>query len=107
MTTEGECECLGCIVRALIGTSQWRQMQAVRFPDDPRNKRAAKALRHLAADASGIPADRWQQLRPLFDPADQRWRDALTQYTRDVGFRAHPHSFAEFLDGLIETMAVA
>jgi hypothetical protein len=97
---------LGCITRSLIGTGQWRQVQAVRFPDDPRNMRAAKALRHLAADASGIPADRWQQLRPFFGPADQRWRDALTQCTRDVGFRSYPASFAEFLDDLIDTMAV-
>jgi hypothetical protein len=45
-------DCVASITRALERTSLWRKAITGRWPDDPRNMRAAKLLDQLALDAS-------------------------------------------------------
>ena len=44
-------DCVANITRALERTSLWRKAMTVRWPDDPRNMRAAQKLDQLALDA--------------------------------------------------------
>lgn len=100
-------DCLSYLTRKFIATSQWRQTQAVRWPDDSRNARARDMLWRIATNASEITDDQWRALEPLYNPRDARWCDLVARCARDVGFRSGPQTFAEFIAALIEESAVA
>jgi hypothetical protein len=104
MTTKTNC--LEYLSRSLIRTSEWRRTQAARFPNDLRNERAANSLRQLANTASQISDDQWRLLSPLFNPKDDRWCDLVARCSRDVGFRSNPETFADYMETIIEAVAV-
>jgi hypothetical protein len=100
-------DCLAYLSRQLISTSQWRCTQSIRFPDDPRNEMATKSLWRLVTQANEISGDEWQRLEPLFRPNDRGWCEAVARCCRDVGFRSSPETFADFIETVIEALAVA
>lgn len=93
--------CTGAISRSIDRTSDWRSGLANRYPNDPRNHQAATSLKRMARPGSEITDRQWDRLRPFYDPLRQRWLDALTRTSREVGFRTHPLSFHEYVEGLI------
>jgi hypothetical protein len=105
MTTKTDC--LAYLSRQLIATGQWRRTQASRWPNDPRNEQATKALSRLSADANEINDNQWGQLKPLYKPRDNRWCEAVARCSRDVGFRSNPESFADYVQTIIEAVAVS
>jgi hypothetical protein len=61
----------------------------------------------LATSANEINDEQWQQLKPLYNPRDNRWCEAVARCSRDVGFRSNPQSFAEYVQFIIEGTAVS
>src|SRR4051812_29019762 len=100
-------DCLHFITRYLIRASDWRKVQAVRFPDDLRNERAAKELLRLATSAEEIGDHHWQELSRYFDPENEGWRELVSQAARDVAFRSHPQTFEAFVQTILDTVAVS
>src|SRR5215208_5892970 len=47
----------GAIVDYFLGQAEWREREAIEFPDDSRNGRSAAGLRSLAAYVRGRTAD--------------------------------------------------
>src|SRR4051794_15687419 len=99
-------DCREYITRKLLRTSDWRRVQAARFPADMRNARAAKELLRLATSGEEISEEHWQQLSPHFDAASDGWSETVARCTRAVGFRTTPESLDAFIQTIIDTLAV-
>jgi hypothetical protein len=78
----------------LAGSSAWRRRLHEKFPDDPRNLHAAKALDELARD-NEVSFETLAALTPYIDkPA---FVDAVSLVAREVGFRCRPETIDHFL----------
>jgi hypothetical protein len=86
--------------------SNWRRLQMIRYPDDPRNAIAAERLFDLASQADDINDSIWNSLRPYFNPKDTHYSDAVSRACRDVGFRTNPRDFDEFAQTILDGLAV-
>ena len=84
----------------LSRSASWRRQLARKFPDDPRNILAAVALEQLAgSNATGVGGS----LGALAPHLDSRAiYQALSEASRDVGFRRHPESLEAFLKLVLE-----
>jgi hypothetical protein len=60
-------DCIESIIRVLEGTSAWRRTTSARFPDDPRNMRAATTLDKLAVDVANLTDEQWLESKPHLD----------------------------------------
>jgi hypothetical protein len=106
-TVTSKNDCFDYFTRSLIRTSEWRRTQAARFPNDFRNDRAAKALWQLASADAGIDDEQWRLLSPFFNPKDDRFHEIVSRCSRDVGFRSNPESFADYIETIVEAVAVS
>ena len=80
-------EIIDSISRVLESAASWRRATATRFPDDPRNIKAARTLDKLAADAADLTDEQWAELKPHYGGWDsEAWRRGLSQTARQVGF---------------------
>jgi hypothetical protein len=87
--------------------SHWRRLQAIRYPDDPRNAVAAKLLSELASQADDISDPIWNPLRPFFNPKGSHYADAISSSCRAVGFRTNPRTFDDFAQTILDGLAVS
>jgi hypothetical protein len=62
-------DCSESISQYLERTAVWRRSLAVKFPDDPRNQKAAETLEKLAESAERMSEDQWVTLKPHFGVA--------------------------------------
>jgi hypothetical protein len=99
-------DCLEYITRKLMRTSDWRRVQAARFPADMRNPRAAQELLRLATTADEISDEQWRQLSAHYDRESDAWSELIARCTRDVGFRTKPDTFEQFVQTIIDALAV-
>lgn len=77
--------------------SGWRDLQADRWPDDPRNRRAAKKLEALSrADTGTVTAEQWAELEPLAETS--AFNDLVDSAARAVEFRSKAATMREFAD---------
>jgi hypothetical protein len=93
----------------LTKASRWRRKLVDQYTD-PRNARAAKRLAELADETSSLSDQYWEMLKPHFNSSPTRWREALSQATRQVGFVHKKTSFPFFvriLIGLLSESTVA
>jgi hypothetical protein len=102
MTTDQEKDdCMKSIAFGLNRAASWRDKIDGRYPGDPRNALAAECLRTLAAKTAGLSDEAWLRLRPAFCGLTvTRWREAVAQAGRQVGFYQEGTSFACFLKTL-------
>jgi hypothetical protein len=87
MTIENENkdDCIQSIAFGLNRTALWRDKIFDRYGDQ-RNVWASKALKKLAGDTPGLSEESWAQLQPHYDWGSERWREAISQAARQVGF---------------------
>jgi hypothetical protein len=99
-------DCIESIAKVLEGTSSWRKSLSTRFPDDPRNMRAAKTLDQLAVDVVNLTDEQWSELKPHFGGwASERWRGGLSQTARQVGFHNRAKDVSFFLKVLVQNLS--
>ena len=79
-------------------TAAWRELTAEKFPDDPRNSRAAALLRALAAELTdALPKELVAKVvafHSLSNPA--------REVAQKVGFTKFPDSLAAFLKAVVD-----
>ena len=82
-------------------TAAWRELTAEKFPDDPRNSRAAALLRALAAESTEtLPAELVAKVvtfPSLSKPA--------REIAQKIGFTKFPDSLAAFLRDVVNLAA--
>jgi hypothetical protein len=84
------------ITTRLAQTAHWRRGLASKYPDDPRNARAAARLDEFSqGDGREIDGETWTALEPYFDsPALPQ---IINEASRDVGFRHRPKDLNHLL----------
>jgi hypothetical protein len=98
-------DCIESIIRVLESTSAWRKTTSARFPDDPRNMRAAITLDKLAVDVASVTDEQWLELKPHFGGwASEDWRNGLSQTARQVGFHHRAKDVNFFLKVLVQNL---
>jgi hypothetical protein len=107
MNDNSKSECIESIVRAMERSSVWRKSLALRYPDDPRNLRAAETLAALAAEAADMTEEQWNTLSSQFNWASERWRAALNDTARGIGFHIRTRQFDVFLKALLQRLTLA
>ena len=99
-------ECIAAIVKGCSYTSAWRKALIARWPDDPRNARAAVALDKLAEDAESLTDGQWSELQPYYSWASEAWRNGLNQTTRQAGFHFRGE-LSVFVKALLENLKLS
>lgn len=92
--------CVKSIHTGIVKTKDWRDRLAAQYPNDTRNKRAAEKLAKLADQTSNLTNHDWEILKPFFSDL-VRWRDCISQTTRQIGFVHNATSFQFFIRTLI------
>lgn len=89
------------IISNLRSTGRWRAKQAIRFPKDTRNPRAAAELERLSnSKFEDVDPAIWARLKPHLD--SDHFPDAVSEATRDVQFRYKPQSINDVLSHIAE-----
>jgi len=97
-------DCTESLFAGIIKASRWRLKLMDQYPDF-RNEQAAKKLTILAEETATLSDEYWLLLKPYFNSDPKRWRDALSQATRQVGFLYKKVSFPFFVRMLIGLLA--
>jgi hypothetical protein len=98
-------DCVDALVFGLNRTAEWRRKMAVRYPSDPRNARAAECLAKLAIDATALSDGAWLQLQQHCGWASERWREAISQAARAVGFQQKIKDLPSFVAHLLDVLS--
>jgi hypothetical protein len=85
------------VSKQILVTRDWRNKQSQRFPDDPRNQKAAARLLQLESEIV-VSDETWERLQPLLQ--DSTILKAISETNRDVAFRTYPTDFPAWLDCL-------
>ena len=80
-------DAIDALIFGLNRTALWRQKMATKYPLDPRNHKAAECLSRLAADANTLSESAWFELKPHAGWASERFREAISETARSVGFQ--------------------
>jgi hypothetical protein len=99
-------DCAANISRALERTSLWRKAMTVRWRDDPRNMRAAKKLDQLALDAADLTESEWLMLQSHYSWTSEKWRNALNETARQVGFFHRAENISHFVKALVQNLSI-
>jgi hypothetical protein len=105
MTENEKIDCVDALVFGLNRTAEWRKKMAVRYPADPRNARAAECLAKLASDATALSDGAWMQLQSHCGWANERWREAISQSARAVGFQHKIKDLPSFVAHLLDVLS--
>jgi hypothetical protein len=98
-------DCVESSAGSLERTAAWRRTLVVKFPDDPRNLRAADTLETLAVAAADLTDEQWHELQPHFGGwASETWRNALSQSARVIGFQHRSVNFNYFFKILLQNL---
>jgi hypothetical protein len=100
MIEKEKSDCIESLFTGLTKASRWRRKLVDQYTD-PRNAHAAKVLAKLADEAPSLSDAYWEVLKPHFHSNPARWREALSQATRQVGFVHKKTSFPFFVRNLI------
>jgi hypothetical protein len=87
MINNSKQDCIDSLCGSLTRTATWRRGLQAKWPDDPRNGRAAEKLDQLASDTKGLTDGAWEELQKFFNWASATWSDAVSAASRQVGFR--------------------
>ncbi len=105
MIEDEKIDCIDALVFGLNRTAHWRQKMAAKYPGDPRNVRAAECLLKLATDATELSDGAWSQLQPHCGWASERWREAISQAARAVGFAHKIKDLSSFVKHLLDALS--
>jgi hypothetical protein len=102
---ENKIDCIDSLVFGLNRARDWRRNTAAKYPSDGRNIRAADCLSKLATEASQLSDDAWSQLQPHYGWASERFREAISQTARLVGFKHKIKDVPSFVKHLLEVLS--
>jgi hypothetical protein len=100
-------DCIDSIIKMLERTSNWRKSITARFPNDPRNKKASDTLDKLAVEGADLTDAQWAELQPHFSWSSDRWRNALSNIARGVGFHYRSSDKKFFVMALVEQLSLS
>ena len=99
MTINSKQNCIHDLNASLTRTANWRRALQTKFPNDPRNGRAAERLDQLATETKDLSEEAWDELQKFYSWASGKWSDAVSRASRQIEFR-HVDTFPAFTSGL-------
>jgi hypothetical protein len=100
-------DCIDSMIKGCQRAAAWRKSLTVRFPDDPRNGRAARALDNISTEAAKLTDEQWLELKPYYGWAKETWQNGLNQATRQIGFHHRAGDLAAFVKALLDNLAIS
>lgn len=100
-------DCIDSMIKGCQRTSAWRKTLTVRFPDDPRNARAARALDNISREATKLTDEQWSEIKQYYGWASETWQNGLNQATRQIGFHHRAGDLAFFVKARLENLAIS
>ena|ERR1700681_3095276 len=105
MITNSKNYCIKSLSGSLKRTASWRRSLQTRYPNDPRNGRAAARLDQLASEANNLTDEAWSELQKFYAWDSWEWSDAVSATSRQVEHRnvnTLP-AFTKTLVGILKT----
>jgi hypothetical protein len=101
--------CIDDLSAGMKRSANWRRGLQAKFPDDSRNGRAATKLDQLAGEAKDLGDHAWEKLVPYYNWSSAKWSDAVSQTSRQVGFRSVDDlpAFVERLVSILSQPSIA
>jgi hypothetical protein len=101
--------CIENMSASIKRSADWRRNLQTKYPDDPRNGRAADKLDRLANDLKEMGNEDWLKLKPFYNWASGKWSEAVSQTSRCVGYRGVEtvSEFVSHLAGILSESAAA
>jgi hypothetical protein len=100
-------DCIDSIIKMLERTGAWRKAITAKFPNDPRNKKAADTLDKLADEVVGMTDEQWESLSTYYSWTSENWRNALSHTARGVGFHYRAGDLKFFVSALIQQLSLS
>jgi len=98
MINNSKQNCIDDLSASLIRSSNWRRGLQSKF-DDPRNGRA-ETLDKLAGETNDLTDEARSELKPFYNWASGKWSEAVSQTSRQVGFR-NVNTLPAFVSSLV------
>jgi hypothetical protein len=97
-------DCTDSIAIGVNHTKRWRDKMKLKYSFDSRNARAAESLAKLTTEAVQLTDGEWLQLQPHFD-LSPKWREAVSQTARLVGFTFRIKDIHSFVEHLLDVLS--
>jgi len=101
MINNSKQNCIDSLSGSLTRTANWRRGLQAKYPNDPRNGRAAEKLDQLADETNDLTDEAWSELVPFYNWASGTWSDAVSQASRRVEFQRNVRTFPAFVNNLV------
>jgi hypothetical protein len=98
-------DCIDALDFGLNRTAAWRQRMALKHPLDQRNARAVDLLAKLANETPALSNEDWLRLRPHSGWANERFREAISDAARAVGFQHKIKDLPDFVSHLVRVLS--
>ncbi len=102
---EDKADCIDSLKFGFAHSGSWRGKKAVLHPSDPRNARACQCLAKLAGEADQLSDKDFLRMQPYYGFTSERWREAISQTARLVGFKYKIKDLPTFVDALLEVLS--
>lgn len=101
MISNSKQNCINDLSASIARTENWRRGLQAKYPNDPRNGRAAETLNKLADEANDLTDEAWSELKPFYNWASPTWSDGVSQVSRRVEFQRNVRTFPAFVANLV------
>jgi hypothetical protein len=91
MTDSNKEACSYSLATSVLRTRDWRNVMKVKFPNDPRNEKAAITLNRIAGETDNLTDEEWAFLKLHYD-----WSSGLMQYRSHRAESNSATTFARF-----------
>ena len=106
MQNENRDNCVRSIIHGTTRTANWRERIFEQYRDE-RNLWSSKALHKLSGDALNMTDHVWEKLEPHYEFGSERFRNAVSDTARHVGFKHKSKSFPFFVSNLVATLSAS
>src|ERR1700676_870104 len=97
--------CIDSLCGSFTRSTIWRRGLQAKYPNDPRNGKAAETLDRLAEETNDLTDEAWLQLKAYFNLSCPRWSDAVSLASRRVEFQRNIRTLPAYVNHLAEILA--
>jgi hypothetical protein len=101
MTNNNKQSCIDSLSGSFTRSAIWRRGLQGKYPNDPRNGRAAETLDKLASESNDLTDEAWSELKPYFNWASGTWSDAVSLASRRVEFQRNVKTLPAYVNQLV------
>jgi hypothetical protein len=101
MNDSNKAYCIENLTGSMTRSASWRRLLQTRYPDDPRNGRAADKLEQLAIETKNLSDEAFSELAPFYHWSSVQWSEAVSAASRQVGFRSNVSTLPAFTETLV------